>query len=284
MKTCIFYVVKDEVSFLEYTLPVMSKLFDHVYVLDTGSMDDTIKISSEYGLVESLNFSGFFSQEYNENEVRNYAMDRACKIFNPDLLIMTDGDESWNPKTLELIDSTDWNKYDSLRLSTFTYHFNNIHSKNDLELRVNVPWFTDTRTGIEYKPPLNDQAKTILSDMTCFNYIMFDSHPRIFKNHIRFKTGQDIPKLHQIVYVPNGRQKWFAGAYHHHFKLVGKKLRIPYPDYNNKFRNDAYCKFNLSEDDFGFDYKEMITTLNKKDYISMYGSYKEYFKNSEYTL
>ena len=124
MKICAYYMVKNGALNLKYTLPVIRELVDYIYVLDTGSVDDTVKICKQYAdYVDQVKTSGYFN--FNISLMRNKAMDKACKLFGKNIthLMQIDHDEMFHPKFFEILKNYDLNAYDGVRTSRYNYTF-----------------------------------------------------------------------------------------------------------------------------------------------------------------
>lgn len=123
-------VVRDEEYFLPLSLTNILKHVDNVYILDTGSKDNTLTIISDFRdrhpsriAYDQRDFGGRYSFDngtikdvhnnrpdastgaYREMEARNFAMDRADAIFNPDWIVRMDADESFDKRLFEVIRS-----------------------------------------------------------------------------------------------------------------------------------------------------------------------------------
>jgi glycosyltransferase involved in cell wall biosynthesis len=114
---CAVIVARDEAYFLPLTLPSVRALADHVFVLDTGSVDGTVDYLQDSGVnFEQRDFGGAYRFDggsytgsvgstdrgpYREMEARNYALDRAAELFAPDWIIRMDADESFHASLFE---------------------------------------------------------------------------------------------------------------------------------------------------------------------------------------
>ena len=116
-KICVVLVVRDEEFFLPLTLSSVRQYADHVFVLDTGSVDRTMEILRTSGVTyEQKDFGGAYRFDggsytggkgatgkgpYREMEARNYALDRASELFRPDWILRMDADESFHYSLFE---------------------------------------------------------------------------------------------------------------------------------------------------------------------------------------
>jgi glycosyltransferase involved in cell wall biosynthesis len=112
-RICAVMVVRSEAYYLRLSLACALRHSDHVFVLDTGSTDESMQIlASELERVgparlafEQRDFGGSYNFEggsyptndpraYREMEARNYALERAEQLFDPDWMVRLDVDET----------------------------------------------------------------------------------------------------------------------------------------------------------------------------------------------
>lgn len=121
-------VVRDEEFFVPLVIPNLLKHVNHIFLLDTGSTDKTIELIQGFqnanpGKIawEQKDFGGRFPFDngtaadchniqplaetgaYREMEARNYALDCADKIFDPDWILRVDADESFDALLFDTI-------------------------------------------------------------------------------------------------------------------------------------------------------------------------------------
>jgi glycosyltransferase involved in cell wall biosynthesis len=106
MNISIVMVVRNEEYFLHLSLRNALKHADDVYVLDTGSTDKTHEVLQQFKhenpgrlIWECVDFGGKYSfdKEYREKDARNYALDQAERLFEPDWIVRMDADEVFDP-------------------------------------------------------------------------------------------------------------------------------------------------------------------------------------------
>jgi glycosyltransferase involved in cell wall biosynthesis len=112
MKNSVWIVTRDDEFYIDMAIKSVIDYVDGVYVLDTGSKDNTfskifaLQRSSPTPIVyEHKDFGGpvRFSPEYREAEARNHAMKRCTELFKSDWLIQLDSDEAYNEKFFEVL-------------------------------------------------------------------------------------------------------------------------------------------------------------------------------------
>jgi glycosyltransferase involved in cell wall biosynthesis len=106
-------VVKNEQFYIEMALRSVIDFVDGVFVIDTGSIDNTLNILYSLKILypklyfEQKKFcesSDRFPPDYDEVISRNYAIERALNIFGDNSwIIILDGDEVLNPRYFECL-------------------------------------------------------------------------------------------------------------------------------------------------------------------------------------
>jgi glycosyltransferase involved in cell wall biosynthesis len=116
MDNVVWMLCKDEEFYIDMALDSVVRNVGGVYILDTGSTDATITIVRTFQnmypkkiVLEQKDFGGDFRFGRPNADmqcvVRNYAMERAKGIFNPEgFLICLDADEIFNDRFFELLD------------------------------------------------------------------------------------------------------------------------------------------------------------------------------------
>lgn len=101
-------MVRDEEAYIEMAIESVLPYVKGLYILDTGSEDDTLSIIRSFNnskiVVEERSFTPkewytYPDPKFNkwlEISCRNYAMERAIMIFNPKWLLQVDGDNIVN--------------------------------------------------------------------------------------------------------------------------------------------------------------------------------------------
>jgi hypothetical protein len=134
-RTCVVMVVRSEAYYLRLSLACALRYADHVFVLDTGSVDDSMSILANakeqvgHGRLEfeQKDFGGSYNFEggsypttdpraYREMEARNYALERAEAMFDADWMVRLDVDETLSPRLFDIMRSEE--SAPSLRFNT----------------------------------------------------------------------------------------------------------------------------------------------------------------------
>ncbi len=87
----VFYIVRNEASFVGRSIESVIGLADEIVVVDTGSADKTVQVCSRFGKVRLLSFP--WADDF--SKARNYAV-RACE---GDWVMYLDADEVLDPKS-----------------------------------------------------------------------------------------------------------------------------------------------------------------------------------------
>ena len=120
MKIVTWSVVNNEISFIKDIIEYHLGWVDAMYFLDTGSTDGTLEIIKKYASQNDKIILEEYETKYTpqyeltwsemsapfpEVDIRNYAIDRATLLLNPEWLIQLDGDEIFTPNTKEIIEN-----------------------------------------------------------------------------------------------------------------------------------------------------------------------------------
>ena len=139
MKISACYIAKNEASTLPLSLASLAQYVDEIIVIDTGSIDDTIKIAKQYGaLVFSFPWQDDFSA------ARNYALEKA----SGDWIVFLDADEYFTSDTAVNLRAVLKKYEETNRRGGLLIPLYNIDTDNDNEI------ISDTLTlRIFYKNP-----------------------------------------------------------------------------------------------------------------------------------
>ena len=148
MKICVYAICKNESKHIKRWYESMKEA-DEIYVLDTGSTDNSVELLKKFGVIVK------------EKQYKNFAFDEArndaLKMVksDADIVVSTDLDEVFNKgwrNTLESIwtDNTDRVKYnlnytfDSKGNSLMSYYISKIHTRN------NYKWVNKVHEVLEF--------------------------------------------------------------------------------------------------------------------------------------
>ncbi len=121
MRKLVIMVVKNEEFYIEMAIRSVIDYVDVIYVLDTGSIDNTLNVLFTLKqmfypklLFEQKKFcesSDRFPPDYDEVISRNYAIERGLELFDATWIIILDGDEVLNARYFEVLEEA--NKADA---------------------------------------------------------------------------------------------------------------------------------------------------------------------------
>ncbi len=166
-KICVYAITKNEEKFVSRWVDSMSEA-DEIYVLDTGSTDDTVKLLKERG----VHVTEKVITPWRFDVARNYSLELVP--VDTDICVCTDLDEvfvkGWR-KTLESIwsDSTtrlayNYNWYiDDKGIPRVNYYIEKIHTRKDYK------WTHPVHEVLTYIGPLHEELKTT-DDITLNHY------------------------------------------------------------------------------------------------------------------
>ena len=133
MKICVYAICKNEEKFVDRWFNSMREA-DKIFVLDTGSTDNTVKLLKEKGVIVKQEIINPFRFDI----ARNKSLDMVDK--DTDICVCTDLDEVFNPGWRDLLEKNykkgyrvnytyNWHINDK-GIPDVTFYLNNIHPRN----------------------------------------------------------------------------------------------------------------------------------------------------------
>ena len=188
LKICVYAISKNEEKFVERWVDSMEEA-DEIYVLDTGSTDNTKEIAQKFAdLVFDFTWVNDFSK------ARNAVIERCRGKW----CLTIDADEYFAGNVEDLISLVKDSKYDK-------YDFVNIVIRNftDPEMKSSYSDFFVSRIfrlgkGYKYQKaihefiPINDTTKSIILSSIIFNH---DGYAVVDNNHLKIKTKRNLELL-----------------------------------------------------------------------------------------
>ena len=148
-KVCVYAIAKDEAKFAARWAESMSEA-DAVYVLDTGSSDDTVKILQAHG----VNVRSEIITPWRFDAARNRSLELVPE--DADICVCTDIDEVLHPGWRKAAEKAWSNGADMLRYR-YTWNFNEDGSEgtvfyiDKIHARHGFKWVNPVHEVLEYE-------------------------------------------------------------------------------------------------------------------------------------
>ncbi len=221
MKVCVYAIAKNEEKFVYRWIQSMSEA-DEIYVLDTGSTDNTFELLKEFGVHVSQKIYTNFRFDQARNDSLNLVAEDA------DICVCTDLDEVFTPgwrKNLESI----WQQ--GIKRAKYRYVWN--YNSDGSEGYVFYGDKIHSRHGFWWSHPVHEVLSTDIAD---FNTAIIpnttlEHHADITKSRGQYlrllelsveEDPQDDRNMHYL-----GREYMFAGMWQKSIDTLKKHLQMP---------------------------------------------------------
>lgn len=221
MKICVYAISKNEEQFVDRWFNSMKEA-DEIYVLDTGSTDQTVPLLKEKG----VHVTSKIITPWRFDDARNESL--ALVPEDTDICICTDLDEvfipGWRDKLEKELDSNfsrysynyNW-RLDSNNNPIVSFYINKIHTRNDYK------WTHPVHEVLTYLG--NDQEKIKYIDSIVVNHYPDDSKSRSsYLPLLELSVKEDPTDDRNMHYL--GREYMYYGYYDKAIKTLKKHLKL----------------------------------------------------------
>jgi len=219
MKICVYAICKNESKFVDDWVQSMSEA-DEIYVLDTGSTDDTVEKLINKGV-------HVVSEEilpWRFDVARNKSLELVPK--DTDLYVCTDLDERFEKgwrKALENAYQKDFNRYRYLYNWSFdktgqpatVFYLNKIHTKD-------YKW---THPVHEVLTPLKEEKEKLVSGITLNHYQDFNKSRSSYLPLLELSVQEDPEDDRNVHYL--GREYMYYKMHDKCIETLHKHLKLP---------------------------------------------------------
>ncbi len=240
MSISLCMIVRDEEHYLEKTLQSVQGLVDEIIIVDTGSVDQTIRVAKKY-----TNKIFLYKWDHDFSKARNFALNKATK----DWILVLDADETINKEDHELIkELTKSKQYDAYSLVQVSY------TNNQKLLGFKM---------LERRAP---EAKDFVGYISCNIIRLFRNNKLItFTNPVHESVDKSIKDRNKVIQtaIPIHHYQFEKGEHVHKAKQMNY-LKI-YEDKMDQFENKAkvYRDMGIIYYNFKEDYPKAIQSYKK---------------------
>ena len=256
-KVCVYAICKNEEKFIKRWLDSMMEA-DDIYVLDTGSIDDSVKLLKKAGVhVKKKNIKPWRFDIAREESLKMVPDDI-------DICVCTDIDEVFNKGWREKLESS-WKKNETTRVSytynwsldknnkpEISFYIDKIHSRN------NYTWTHPVHEVLTYTG--NDlENKIIVDDIVLNHYPDKNKSRGSYLPLLELSVKEDPNDDRNMHYL--GREYMYYGKWNEAIDTLIKHLSLPSATWNDErcasMRFISRCYKNLKR------YDEAKMWLNK---------------------
>ena len=224
MKICVYAIAKNEEKFVKRWIKSMSEA-DKIFVLDTGSVDNTVKLLEESGVVVKKEKI----EPFRFDIARNKSLDMVDK--DTDICVCTDLDEEFAPGWRNILET---NYKVGYRVNyTYNWHINNngipdvTFFLNNIHPRNNYYWKHPVHEVLTCK----DKEKTInIMDIVLNHYPDTNKSRSNYLNLLELSIKEDPLDDRNMHYL--GREYMYYGRYKECISTLKKHLELKTSTWN----------------------------------------------------
>lgn len=245
LKVCVYAICKNEASFVKRWVNSMKEA-DEIYVLDTGSTDNSVKLLKEL----NVHVQEEKIDPWRFDVARNKSLDMVPK--DTDICVCTDLDEIfekgwrkklesiWKDDTTRLAYNYNWS-FDDNGCPGVNFYIEKIHTRNDYQ------WTHPVHEVLTYTG--NSLEKKLTTDLITLNH--YPDHKKSRSNYLPLlelsvkEQPNDDRNMHYL-----GREYMFYGRYQEAIDTLIKHLNLPTATWRDErcasMRFIARCYRNLN--------------------------------------
>ncbi len=224
-KVCVYAICKNESKFIKRWVKSMSEA-DAIYVLDTGSTDNSVALLKELG----VNVTTKIISPWRFDEARNASLDLVPD--DTDICVCTDIDEEFNPGWRKLFEKS-WAKgadklkynynwsFDELGNPATTYYIAKVHK------RKGYKW---THPVHEVLNSLPNERELIAEGVTLNHYPDREKSRSSYLPLLELSVKEDPSDDRNMHYL--GREYMYYGRYQESIDTLIKHLNMPRATWN----------------------------------------------------
>lgn len=253
-KVCVYAICKNEEKFVKRWVKSMSEA-DEIYVLDTGSNDNTVKLLKENGVFVTTKKINPWRFDVARNE------SLALVPEDTDICVCTDLDEIFLPGWREKLEKI-WNENTTRIRYTYNWHFDEYNNPDvffyieKIHKRHGYKWTHPVHEILSY----NGTENTITTDLITVNH--YPDHNKSRSSYLpllELSVSEDPEDDRNMHYL--GREYMYYGKYQEAIDTLIKHLQLKNATWKDErcasMRFIARCYANIKR------YDEAFMWLNK---------------------